>query len=183
VTALSDAFSPPESDPADPARLLDAARGGDRDALAELFARYAPRVQRIAFRLTRSADDADDVLQEVFVHLPEAAAGFQGRGSFESWIGAVAARRALSLLRKRRRLADGEIADSIASALDDHELRVDLAAALERLPASLRAVLVLREEGYGHGEIAALLGISRSASEVRLFRARERLRAMIGGQP
>ena len=183
MTALPSHHSHPTDDASDVARLLDAARGGDRDALAELFARHASRVHRIAFRLTRSADDADDVLQEVFVHLPEAAAGFQGRGSFESWIGAVAARRALTLLRRRHRLADGEIAESIATVLEDHALRVDLAAALERLPASLRAVLVLREEGYSHAEIAALLGISASASEVRLFRARERLRAMLGGEP
>jgi RNA polymerase sigma-70 factor, ECF subfamily len=60
--------------------------------------------------------------------------------------------------------------------------RLALADAVGSLPRDLRAVFVLKEiEGYSHDEIASLLGITPGNSEVRLFRARRRLRAQLGG--
>src|SRR4051812_2594358 len=63
--------------------LLDPLRAGDADALTQLFARHGERAYATAYRLTCSADEARDVVQDVWVALPEAARSYVGRGSFE----------------------------------------------------------------------------------------------------
>ena len=62
---------------------------GDLNALATIFARYASVVHRTALRLTASADDADDVVQDVFIGLPNALSRYDNRGSFDAWLRGV----------------------------------------------------------------------------------------------
>ena len=161
--------------------LLARVAQGDADALGELFARHGGEVHRVAYRLTRPAADADDVLQDVFVGLPEALKRFEGRGSFGRWIRRVAARTALMRLRGAGRRREVELPEGDAPSgpaapgpgIDGLALERALAA----LPDGLRAVFVLREvEGYSHAEIAETLGIRPGTSEVRLHRARRLLR-------
>jgi RNA polymerase sigma-70 factor, ECF subfamily len=178
------------------AALVSRTRSGDAGALAALFERYGPMTYRVALGLTRSEADAEDVLQDVFVGLPEALRGFEGRGSLVGWLKRVAVRAALMRMRgdRRRRevrLGDGgddvsAVAPEPAAPPDDNPARVldamTIDGAIARLPEALREVFVLREvEGYSHDEIAALLGIRRGTSEVRLFRARQALREMLRG--
>jgi RNA polymerase sigma-70 factor, ECF subfamily len=167
------------------ADLVARTRSGDVAALTELYERYGNTLMALAYRLTGSEHDAEDVLHDVFLGLPEALAKYAERGSFESWIKRVTARVALTKLRARRRerevdLTDVHIAPESAAM---HRL-TDLVAvqrAIDALPDSLRVVFVLREvEGYSHAEIAALLDISTNASEVRLHRAIRALRQTLG---
>lgn len=169
------------------------ARSGAPDALARLFERYGEMAYRVAFRLTGSAADAEDVLQDVFVGLPEALRGFEGRGSLEGWLKRVVVRTTLMRLRGERRRREaplgggdqGEDAAPPASRRDDPGRVIDaltIADALAELPEPLRQVFVLREiEGYSHEEIGGLLGIRRGTSEVRFFRARQALRERLRG--
>jgi RNA polymerase sigma-70 factor, ECF subfamily len=164
--------------------LLARAAEGEPAALAELFAQHAADVHRIAYRLTRSAADADDVLQDVFVGLPEALRGFRGRGSFAGWLARVAVRTALMRMRahaRRREVPlDGAHEPSAGHAGQDVVDRAALENALATLPDALRTVFVLREmEGYTHAEIGTLLGIRPGTSEVRLFRAKHMLRTLL----
>lgn len=163
--------------------MLDNARDGSRAALGELYRAHADGVFRLAYRITGSREDAEDVLQDVFVGLLHALSSYDERGRFESWLKRVTARTALMRLRAQRRRgeqslepateavagrADGHAGDAGAHSID--RLAVD--RALSRLPQSLRAVFLLREvEGYAHDEIAGLLGISAGASATRLSRA------------
>lgn len=181
----------PPAHQAHPAPLRDLAaraRAGSADALAELYGRFARPLTAVAFHLTRSAADAEDVLHDVFVGLPEALRHYDERGALESWLKRVTARVALSRLRaaRRRREVAIDAAPPDAALGAPAERGVDdLAAvqrALDRLPEALRTVFVLREvEGYSHAEIAAMLAISPRASEVRLHRAIRALRAQLGG--
>ncbi len=182
----------PPTHPAPPARptadLAARARGGSTDALAELYARFAGPLMAVAFHLTGSAADAEDVLHDVFVGLPEALRHYDERGTLESWLKRVTARVALSRLRavrRRREVAIDALPHAPALGTPAERGVDDLAAlrrALDRLPESLRTVFVLREiEGYTHAEIAAMLAISPRASEVRLHRAMRALRAQLGG--
>jgi RNA polymerase sigma-70 factor, ECF subfamily len=176
---------------ASPIALLDRLRAGDADALAELFARHGERAYATAYRLTCSADDARDVVQDVWVALPEAVATFEGRGSFEGWLHRVVVRTALARLRSQERRRETALPDDDAvgapstpriDAPDAVLDRMAIEQALAALPEHLRAVFVLREvEGYSHAEIAELLGLRRGTSEVHLFRARQRLRALLRG--
>jgi len=134
----------------------------------------------LAYRLTGSAEDAEDVLHDVFLGLPEALRHYEERGSVESWLKRVTARVALTKLASattRRESASRDfssIAVSASSGIDDDWL---VKRAIDALPPTLRAVFVLKEiEGYSHAEIASLLGISAGNSEVRLHRAVKELR-------
>jgi RNA polymerase sigma-70 factor (ECF subfamily) len=149
----------------------------DPDALAALYARYAPVMMRVAYHLTGSRADAEDVLHDVFLGLPDALRRYEERGRLEAWLVRLTARAALTRGRRRRRAAETPIDNkAIPRASPDVE-RVDIQSALGALPSSLRAVVVLKEiEGYAHAEIAKILGISLGASEVRLCRAMKRLR-------
>ena len=156
-------------------------RVGDAEALGELFARFAGPLHRAALHLTGSAADADDVVQDVFVGLPEALRGYEVRVSLSGWLRKVAVRAALTRLRRAERRREDRLDDVDEPGGADREIeRLDVERLIARLPATLRPVLVLKEiEGYTHAEIGRLLGISESASEVRLYRAKQLLRKQL----
>lgn len=182
------AASPVSTDVPDPATLraqLSALAGGDRDALARLYAGYGSLVFRTARRLTGNRADAEDVTQDVFVRLASTADGFVGVAEqFPGWIRRVAVRASLMRMRggRRRREVDVEGIAALVSRPDDLLARLTLETALERLSDEHRTVFLLKEvEGYDHAEIAELVGITVANSEVRLHRARRQLRDLLRG--
>jgi len=167
------------ADELDETELVRATRAGDMAALAELYRRFAPSLMAVAYRLLQSREAAEDVLHDVFVGLPEAVRKYDERGRFGAWLKQVTARVALSTLRHDETAARLNPAVAVATN-SDIDTRITLDAAVASLPASLRTVLVLKEiEGFTHAEVAAMLGISRGASEVRLHRAITALREII----
>jgi RNA polymerase sigma-70 factor (ECF subfamily) len=173
----------------DPARALrhrlERVIAGDTEALGELFVAYADTVYRAAFRLTGSDADAQDVTQDVFVSLRDCVRGFTGPStSFPAWIRRVAVRQALMRLRsgRRRREVDVEQVAALIEREDSPLERIAIEHALTLLSDDFRVVFLLKEiEGYDHAEIAELLGISVRNSEVRLHRARRKLREILRG--
>ena len=158
---------------------------GDEEAFGGLYARHAAAAYAAAYRLLGSAADAEDVVQELFLALPATLSGYDPtRGPLGPWLRRVAVRLALMRMRTVRRRRETD-AGSVAALLarDDAALeRLSIEGALARLSDDQRAVFLLKEvEGYEHREIAALLDISVANSEVRLFRARQALRALLGG--
>lgn len=165
--------------------LLDRVRDGNPDALGEVFRTMSDDVYRVALRITDSAVLADDVTQDVFVGLPEALQRFDGR-SFEGWLRKVTVRTALMHIRKESRKREVPLTIRAQEAMRGVPHggldRYALETALSALSEDLRAVFVLKEvEGLSHGEIGDALGISVAASQVRLHRARERLRVLLKG--
>ncbi len=188
LTAISTAVRPLRSAPpvprrvADEAGLIAALRSGDESALGPLYERYAAVVYGAAHRITGSQADAEDVLQDVFVGLPEALRRYDERGRLASWLRGVAVRTALMKLRSRRRLREETLdsVEAIASAANAPSItdRITARLAIKALPDSLRVVFILKEvEGYSHAEIAEMLGVSSGASAARLLRA---WRALLG---
>ncbi len=161
---------------------IDAARHGDEWALRELIQEFSPLVFGVALSITRNEADASDVVQDVFIGLPEALQRFDGR-RFAGWLKVVASRRALMLLRseKRRTKNTATAGQMSRGSLEDQTLtKIMLEQALEKLAPSLRHVFMLKEvEGLSHGEIAAAMGISENLSQVRLHRARRDLRSIL----
>ena len=154
--------------------VIDAARSGSRAALEELYRAHAGAVYALAFRITGTREDAEDVLQDVFVGLPRALRSYDERGRFESWLKRVAARTSLMRLRAttRRREQMLDDAPEPSSPMPAEVERIAVRSALARMPENLRVVFVLREiEGYTHDEIGELLHISAGASATRLSRA------------
>jgi RNA polymerase sigma factor (sigma-70 family) len=177
-----------EPDPA----LLERAATGDAAALAELYRGFARPVYTLALRMLASRESAEDVLQDVFVALPDALRQFRGDGPFWAWLRRAAVTRVLMRLRAERArpwLADWWRGNDHADLADEHaagagELLLmgrDLESALARLPAESRAVVWLHDvEGWTHREIAAAMGRTASYSKSQLARAHARLRALLG---
>lgn len=161
-----------------PQASLDEARGGSAEALAAWYRDHGAALYRLAYRLTGTREDAEDVVHDVFVGLPEALRHYEERGNLLGWLKRVTARVALMRLRSRKRRR--EVGLDVARPESDPPSATEgmvLQAAVDALPDRLRVVVVLKEvEGYSHGEIAELLGISAVASRVRLARALKRLR-------
>jgi RNA polymerase sigma-70 factor (ECF subfamily) len=164
--------------------LVAQARDGSPEALAELYDRYAPTIYNLGMRLMGSGPDAEDVVHDVFVGLPQALKSYEGRGSFEGWLNRVASRVALMKLRRMKVRSEVSLAassrvpsgDFVPSLLD----QVTLRDALNQLPTHLRTTFWLKEvEGYSHAEIAELEDITVTSSKTRLFRAREMLRTLL----
>ena len=161
---------------------LSRVAGGDLGALAELYESHAPPAYRLAYRITGSVPDAQDVVQDLFIALPEALASFRGQGSFSAWFRTCAARQALMHLRKRRRRQEVELEPDRVAEMSANPMldRIALEGALQRLPETLRVVVVLRDiEGFSHQDIGGMLGISATASRMRLMRARRQLREFV----
>ena len=171
--------------PADEHDLVARASRGDEPALVAIYERHAATAFAAAARLLGNAHDAEDVVQELFLALPGTLSGYDPtRGALGAWLRRVAVRLALMRMRsvrRRREIDAGSVATLLAR--DDAALeRLSIESALARLSEEHRAVFLLKEvEGYEHREIAALLDISVANSEVRLFRARQALRALLGG--
>ena len=160
--------------------LVRAARRGDAAALGTLYDAYADTLYRTAFRLSGNSDDAQDIVHDCFVGLPEALLQYDERGRLEAWLRRVVVR--LVLMRRRselRRREDRVDLTPISSPMRT-EARAELGdvrSAVSALPQAMRDVFLLKQiEGYSHEEIAQLLGISAGASRVRFSRALDTLR-------
>jgi RNA polymerase sigma-70 factor (ECF subfamily) len=136
--------------------------------------------------MTPSDQDAEDVLHDLFVGLPESLHKYDGRGSLLGWLKRVLARLALMRLRASRRRREVELEEHISAPSIGQPQDAgswDVQRALAALPDDLRAVVVLRQaESYTHREIATVLGITPGASRVRLSRAVKLLRAALRGR-
>jgi len=170
------------SQSADERELVQRVRDGSSEALATLYARYGDRLMSLAYRITGIVADAEDVLHDVFLGLPQALTHYEERGQLVAWLRRLTVRVALTRLRRGAR--EREVAlddDSAVAAEQSIEDRVTLETAVQMLPDSLRVVFVLKViEGHSHAEVASMLGITPGASEVRLVRAIKQLRALLG---
>ncbi len=169
-----------------PLRPLDLAalRAGEPEALDACYRLHAQELLSLAYRLTASRTDAEDIVHDVFVGLPEAMSRYEERGKFGAWLARIVVR--LVLLRQRaakRNLGEAPLDLLAAPELpgSDAWLRQKLIDALRELSPALRHVFVLRAaHGYSHAEVAELLEISVGTSEVRFHRATRELRRLLG---
>jgi RNA polymerase sigma-70 factor (ECF subfamily) len=180
VTATARDDSAPNTASRSDAEIVALVTGGDLDALGVLYDRYAVMLMAVAYRLLMAKADAEDVVHDVFVGLPEAFRRYEERGALVGWLKRVTVRVALSRLRREEVRATQSLDGSVGAPSRDAAAAIDLDSAVATLPPSLRAVLVLKEiEGYSHAEIADMIGISVAASKVRLHRALRALRDLL----
>src|SRR5207244_13369596 len=120
---------------------IDAARTGDPEALASLYRTHGAVLYRLAYRLTGTPQDAEDVVHDVFVGLPEALGRYEERGSFASWLKRVTAGVALMRLRARTRRREVRIEATLPTAAPPLDsARVALRAAVDALRDPLSEV-------------------------------------------
>ena len=162
--------------------LVARARAGDYGALEQVYRAHEKGVYSLARRLTPTAEDAEDVLQETFLEVCRSIGSWRGDGSLWGWIRTIAASKALMRYRREKLRAGEPLDDASAETHDsDVPLRLDLESALSRLGERSRAVVWLHDvEGYTHEEIAELMGMTTSFSKSQLARAHEKLRRWLG---
>ena len=162
--------------------VLARARTGDPQAMEALYRAFEIPVYNLARRICRTAEDAEDVLQETFFELCRSIGQFRGEGSLWGWIRTIASSKALMRLRRNKYRDADELEDEISpTRKEDAHLRMDLESALDRLGETSRAVVWLHDvEGYTHEEIAEMMGKTVSFSKSQLARAHVRLRRWLG---
>jgi RNA polymerase sigma-70 factor (ECF subfamily) len=168
--------------------LVVAARAGSRDAFDVLVDRYRAPVVRLAYRLTRDADEAKDIAQDAFFRAYRRLADFHPDRPFARWLFVIARNASLDALRRRRRAAalgsEGEPLqepgpEEIALRNEEAER---VRQALESLPDRYRLVLELYYvSGLRYREIAEALGIPIGTVKTFLSRAKRQLRAELEG--
>ncbi len=167
------------------ARLVEALRRDDPAAPEHLVDRFGDRVYRLALRITRSNEDAEEAAQDALWTAARKIHTFKGESAFGSWLYRIAANAAYQKLRSRRtKAAEVALERPLIHAMDDWSNRVDeralqgelrevLTEAIDTLPPDYRTALVLHDvEGLSNPDIAEALGISLPAVKSRVHRSR-----------
>ena len=171
---------------AEEAQLVAAARAGDSKALEALLRRHYPRLYALCRRLTGDDHDADDACQESLLAIVRGLPNFDARSSFGTWAYRVATNSCLDELRRRRRRPDPGLPEGpdepVSGGVSDDQVaqRIDVDAALARLPTEFRAAVVLRDLcQLSYDEIAEVLGVPPGTVRSRIARGRAALVPML----
>ena len=178
---------------ADPEDLPDselaaAAVAGDRAAFAALLRRHYDRIHGLAWQLTGSRSDADDIAQDVCCTLVEKIGSFRGEAKFTTWLCGITVN-ACRDLRRRRRSFSGfteklVVLTGLGRGQDGRDLHdaMWLRSAIARLSPALRdaAVLVAGEQ-LSHREAAEILGVAESTISWRMHEVRRAIGGELGG--
>jgi RNA polymerase sigma-70 factor, ECF subfamily len=160
--------------------LVEQARRGSADALAELFERYWPVAWRTAYALLADRTAADDAAQDGLQRAFGSLGRFERGRPFEPWLKRIVANRALDELRRERRRPALEARAPRIQPREPDEAPA-LAAVVAALPEEKRVVVVLRYWlDLSVDEIAAELGLPRGTVGSRLSRALDDLRLELG---
>jgi RNA polymerase sigma-70 factor, ECF subfamily len=181
-------------------RLVARAQAGDLRAFDELVLEYQQQIFAMAYRMLGNQDEAQEIAQDTFVRAFRALDTFRREAKFSTWLMSIT----MNLCRNRRRwwarrkrvistsldapTATGtpyEVADTAptpAVRAQQHELQGQILAALQRVSADFRAVIVLRDvDGHSYAEIAEMLGCQIGTVKSRMSRARRALRDELDG--
>jgi len=184
----------------DDSALIDGLRRGDDDAFELMVRKFGGRMLATARRLLGSEDDACDALQEAFLCAFKSSAQFRGDSALSTWLHRIVINSSLMQLRYRRRRPEEPIDELLPQfdqngnwldgcdcsppsdrALETFETRAMVRRCVGQLPPSHRIVLLLRDiEGLDTQEVATLLGVTTNAVKIRLHRARQALKTLIG---
>ncbi|MEM6578803.1 MAG: RNA polymerase sigma factor [Pseudomonadota bacterium] len=164
--------------------LARAAAAGDDVAFAKLLERHYDAVFRLAYRLSGSREDAEDVTQDVCAALPAKLSGFRAQAQFRTWLWRVVVnavhdqrRRQTAQTRKAEGWGPWEIGRQADNA-EAAEAAAWLARAMPLLPLDLRDTLTLVLDGLSHAQAADVLGISEGTVSWRISKAKTVLRQL-----
>jgi len=166
--------------------LAALANQGNAAAFSTLLERHYELIYRLAYRLLRSREDAEDLTQDVCVKLPAKLRAFEGRAKFTTWLYQLTLNACRDFWRRgaSRRNAHASYAEISEIRRDTQDRRrLDVATAYELIDTlndDLRetAMLVVAE-GLNHAEAADILGIKESSVSWRMLKVRENLSALI----
>ena len=164
--------------------IVISAQAGSDDAFSALVRIHQRRAYAIVRAIVLSHEDAEDAVQEGFLHAHRALDRFRPDQPFGAWLYRIMANAALDLVRRRKVRDADELPESIPMVFRDPaesgELRERLELALRHLTTRQRAVIVMHDvEGFTHGEIGRTLGIPEGTARSDLHHARAALRRLL----
>lgn len=173
--------------------LAQKAAKNDMEAFEEIYKRHNRRVYSLCLRMTGNASEAEDLAQDVFVHLHRKIGSFRGESSFTTWLHRLTVNQVLMHFRKRgvrleRTTEDGDVPVQIVLGTDKPNHmpvveRIALDNAIAQLPNGYRTVFMLHDvEGHEHEEVARILGCAVGTSKSQLHKARMKLRGLLRQQ-
>lgn len=172
-----------ESEDPDP-KLVASALAGKRDAFETLLRRHYDRIYRVAWRLSGSGADAEDIAQDVCCTLVEKIGTFRGQSKFTTWLVGIVVnacrdhrRRKAAISRLHHNVA---VLAELAPSPDGRDLydRAWLTSAIGRLDRPLRdTVILVIGEDMSHGEAASVLDVAEATISWRMHRVRQILTA------
>lgn len=167
-------------------QLMQAVVGGNLDAFNELVLRYQGRAGKTAYRFLGDSMEAEDVAQETFLKILEAAQRYRPTAAFRTYFYRVLTRLCVDRTRKKRLTSIDDIPEVVDPSLGptenliDKERQAQIRNALDTLPYKQKAAMILRHyEGLSYAEIALILDISPKAVERLISRARASLQARL----
>lgn len=163
---------------------------GDKAAFRELFQRYAPLLQRAMARELRSPEEANDLVQQTFLHLHRSRLDFEPGRKLKPWVFTIALNLKREYFRRTKRrhetsLEDDRIAEPFEGprGQERSDAARETALALQALPAEHREVIELHWfGGLSFPEVAEAVGSTVAAVKVRAHRGYVALRARLGDQ-
>ena len=163
---------------------------GDRQVFHELYQEHHRRVYSVCLRMTQNVSEAEDLTQEVFIHLFRTIGSFRGESAFTTWLHRLTVNHVLMHFRKRkvrseRTTGDGDLPVQVVAGTGDPQRmrvvdRILLSEVIAQLPEGYREAIIMHDvEGLEHREIAQIRGRSIGTSKSQLYRGRTMLRALI----
>lgn len=170
---------------------------GDADAFRSLVESHSRYLFSVAQRLTGSAADAEDAVQEAWIKAHRQLGQFEQRADIRTWLHRITVNCSIDLMRSRRHrelahdpadLEQGPLAESATDRqarpdrlAESGEIRAHVAAAMDLLTSLERAAFTLRHvDGLSIDEIGEALGLQASAAKHSIFRAVRKMRAALG---
>ena len=169
------------------AHIMAEVARGNVEVFRELFDLHHRGVLNLAYRFTGNREDAEEITQNVFIKIYEAAGRYTPRAKFTTWLYTIARNECISFHRKRRRsmralassLDSGEgeqtpvpVHETPASELQRRQAKAEILRAVASLPSKQKLALELQQfQGCSYADIAEVLGCSVPAVESLLFRA------------
>lgn len=187
----------PDLDHLPEGEVLSLAQQGNAAAFEFLYHVHSERVYVLCLRMVKDPDQAEDLTQDTFLAVFRGIREFRGQSAFTTWLHQVARNTVLMSFRKRKFIEtslddieqaklDGRSPKEFGS-LDRHlegvPDRIVLQSAVSQLSQGFRKALVLHDlHGYGHRQVAAILGWAPGTSKSQLHKARLRVRELLKKQ-
>jgi RNA polymerase sigma factor (sigma-70 family) len=165
------------------APLIEECRRGSSKAQFRLYNQYSKAMFNVAFRIMNNREDAEDILQETFVECFRNLDTYRFESTFGAWLKRILINRCINHLRKKK--SDIVLCENLPERAIEEETEpvfnsVSIAHGIDQLPDGYRVIFSLYLlEGYDHGEIAQILGISESTSKSQYSRAKEKLKSIL----
>lgn len=181
----------------DDGELARRCASGDEEAWTVLVGRFRRKVWNVAYQFTGRADEAEELTQDIFMHLLSALRTFDASGSLPAWLQRVARNYAIDHYRRRRRersmVVDGEESEELVAVardttggndphrtLEEKDLAAFLRQVIDRLPSELGQAVILRDlQGMTYEDMASVLEIPLGTVKSRINRGRLELGKLV----